>query len=143
MAAIVVAADQVSKHVVMRTFMPGESRLVIPRVLRWTYEQNQHGAFGLFGSSPMLLIGMAVVVLAIFWLSFRDAARESAVVRVAFGLIVGGAIGNVIDRLHLRYVVDFIDVYKVWGNIFNVADSCITVGVVLLIVASIATRRYA
>ncbi|HZZ66341.1 MAG TPA: signal peptidase II, partial [Candidatus Baltobacteraceae bacterium] len=74
-AAIVVALDQFTKHLVFTSFLPGESRLVIPHLLRWTYEQNQHGAFGLFGSSPVLLIGMALVVLLIFWFSFRDQAH--------------------------------------------------------------------
>lgn len=142
-AAVVILADQLSKRWILAHFMPGESRIAIPHILRWTFEQNQHGAFGLFGSSPVLLIGMAVVVLAVFWFSFRDAARKSRVVRVAFGLILGGAIGNIIDRLHFHYVVDFIDFYKIWPNVFNVADSCITAGVILLILSSLASRRRA
>ena len=121
--------------------MPGESRIVINNLLKWTFEQNQHGAFGLFGSSPIMLILMALVVLVVFWYAFRDAARQSRLVRIAFGLILGGAIGNIIDRVHYAYVVDFIDVYRVWPNVFNVADSCITIGVVLLILSSLATRR--
>ncbi len=140
-AALVVAADQLSKRYIATHFMPGESRLVIPGLLRWTYEQNQHGAFGLFGDSPVLLIAMAAVVLAIFWFSFRDQARSSQTVRIAFGMILGGAIGNIVDRLHYRYVIDFIDFYKIWPNIFDVADTCITIGVILLILASLATRR--
>ena len=142
-AAVVVALDQFTKHLIVTNFLPGESRFVIPRFLRWTYEQNQHGAFGLFGSSPVLLIGMALLVLLIFWFSFRDQARQSLVVRIAFGMILGGAIGNIIDRLHLRYVVDFVDFYRIWPNIFNVADLCITIGVILLILSSLATRRHA
>jgi len=58
-------------------------------------------------------------------------------------MILGGAIGNIIDRLHFRYVVDFIDFFRIWPNIFNVADACITSGVILLILASVATRRHA
>ena len=134
--------DQVSKHYIATHFLPGESRLVIPRLLRWTYEQNVHGAFGLFGSSPILLIVMALAVLFVFWFSFRDAARQSRLVRVAFGLILGGAIGNIADRLQFRYVIDFIDFYKIWPNIFNVADSCITIGVVFLLLSGFATRRH-
>ena len=142
-AALVVAADQFSKNYIATHFLPGESRLVIPGLLRWTYEQNQHGAFGLFGDSPALLIVMAVLVLAVFWLSFRDQAKHSLVVRIAFGMILGGAIGNIVDRLHYRFVIDFIDFYKIWPNIFDVADSCITAGVILLIISSLATRRRA
>jgi signal peptidase II len=62
-------------------------------------------------------------------------------VRVAFGGIAGGAIGNIIDRFHYGYVVDFIDLH--WWPVFNVADSCITVGVGLLILSSLARTRTA
>jgi len=62
-------------------------------------------------------------------------------VRIAFGMIVGGAIGNIVDRLHYTFVVDFIDFYRIWPNIFNVADACITTGVALLILSSLVTRR--
>lgn len=87
---------------------------------------------------------MALVVLLVFWFSFRDQARTSALVRIAFGMILGGAIGNIIDRLHLRYVVDFIDFYRIWPNIFNIGDSCITCGVILLLLSSLGrSRRHA
>jgi len=142
-ALIALLLDQWTKRIILSTFMPGESRIVVPRVLRWTYEQNQHGAFGLFGSSPVLLIAMAIVVLFIFWFSFRETAERSTTVRLAFGLILGGAIGNIVDRVHFQYVVDFIDFFRIWPNIFNVADACITGGVILLILSSLATRRHA
>ncbi|MBV8283621.1 MAG: signal peptidase II [Candidatus Eremiobacteraeota bacterium] len=134
--------DQYTKHLVVTSFLPGESRMVIPHLLKWTYERNFHGAFGMFGSSAVLLIGMAIVVLVLFWFSFRDAASRSRLVRVAFGAIVGGAIGNIVDRLHYGYVIDFVDFYRIWPNIFNVAYSCITVGVALLLLSSLASRRH-
>ncbi len=140
-AILVLWADQFTKGLVVKSFLPGESRYVIPHFLKWTYERNLHGAFGLFGSSAVLLIGMAIVVLVLFWFSFREAAGRSLVVRIAFGMIVGGAIGNIVDRLHHGYVIDFIDFYRIWPNIFNVGDSCITVGVGLLLLSSLATRR--
>jgi len=140
---VVLIVDQITKHALVTTFLPGESRIVIPHLLKWTFEQNQHGAFGFFGNSPVLLILMALIVLGIFWYSFRDAAARSITVRIAFGLILGGAVGNIVDRLHFAYVVDFIDFYRIWPNVFNVADSCITGGVILLILSSLATRRHA
>jgi len=139
---VVLLADQFTKHLIIANFMPGESRIVIPHILRWTFEQNQHGAFGLFGSSPVLLVTMALIVLGIFWYSFRDAARSSLLVRIAFGMILGGAIGNIIDRIHFQYVIDFVDFFRIWPNVFNVADSCITGGVILLILSSLASRRH-
>jgi len=135
----VVALDQFTKHLVATDFVPGESRILIPHVLWLTYVQNVHGAFGLFGSRPWLLIGMALIVLAVFWLSFRDSAARSRLVRIAFGGIVGGAIGNIVDRFHYQYVIDFIDLR--WWPVFNVADSCITVGVCLLVITTLARER--
>jgi len=137
----VFAVDQLTKRSVSGSFLPGESRIAIPHLLKWTFEQNQRGAFGLFGSQPWLLIAMALVVLVLFWYSFRDLAAKSVLVRIAFGMITGGAIGNIIDRLHFHYVVDFIDFYRIWPNVFNVADSCITIGVGLLILSSLASHR--
>jgi signal peptidase II len=62
---------------------------------------------------------------------------SSAARRVAFGAIVGGAAGNIVDRLQQQFVVDFIDFKTIWPNVFNVADSCITIGVFLLIISSL------
>ena len=143
-AVLAFVADQLSKRWVTSSFLPGESRIVVPQLLKWTYERNTHGAFGLFGSNGMLLIVMAIVVLLIFWFSFREQAAASRLVCIAFGMIVGGAIGNIVDRVHLGYVVDFIDFYRIWPNIFNVGDSCITSGVILLLLSSLGrSRRHA
>lgn len=134
-AALVLIADQASKSFVMQHLAPDESVVAIPHTLWWTFVENTHGAFGLFGNSGTLLIVMAIVVLGVFWVAFREAARDSLVVRVAFGAIVGGAIGNILDRVHYHYVVDFIDLR--WWPVFNVADSCICVGVAVLVIASL------
>jgi len=136
-AAIVFALDRWTKSIVSANFVPGESAIAIPHLLWWTYVQNTHGAFGMFGSQPALLIGLALVVLALFAYAFRDAVRDSIVVRAAFGAIVGGAAGNIIDRIQHQFVVDFIDFKTIWPNVFNVADSCITVGVAVLILTSL------
>ena len=118
-AIVTLWLDQYTKRLIVQNFMPGQSRFVIPHVLRWTYERNVHGAFGLFGSNSVLLIGMAIVVLVLFWYSFREAAVKSLMVRIAFGMIAGGAIANIIDRVHYGYVIDFIDFFVFpWWAIF-------------------------
>jgi len=129
-AGLVVLIDQLTKHAIASNFLPGESRIVIPHILYLTYVQNYHGAFGLFGPHPLVLTAAAAVVLVGFYLWYR---KEGAtpLVHVAFALIFGGAVGNIIDRLRFGYVHDFID-FRVWP-VFNVADSAITVGVVLLL----------
>ncbi|MBV9719499.1 MAG: signal peptidase II [Candidatus Eremiobacteraeota bacterium] len=153
-AAVAIAvlwADQYTKRLILSltptAFFSGlcgdhNGHVVISHFLCWTYERNIHGAFGLFGNNAVLLIAMAIVVLVLFWFSFREAAARSLVVRIAFGMIVGGAIGNIVDRLHYGHVIDFIDFYRIWPNIFNVGDSCITIGVGLLLLSSLVTRRH-
>jgi signal peptidase II len=153
-AALVIALDQWSKSFVLAHIpmivgcWPGcqNTRAIVPGWLNFTPQPNYHGAFGLFGNSEFLLVLMALVVLLIFWFSFRDQARESLLVRIAFGMILGGAIGNIADRVRFHYVIDFIDFNRfpdIWRFTFNVADSCITAGVFLLIIASLARRRHA
>jgi signal peptidase II len=140
-AALVFVVDGWTKSLIAAHFYPGQSAIVVPHLLWWTYVQNTHGAFGMFGSQPVLLIGLALVVLALFAYAFRDAVRSSLLVRIAFGGIVGGAAGNIVDRLQHQYVVDFIDFKNIWPNVFNAADSCITVGVIVLILASLRAER--
>lgn len=140
-AALVFLLDRWTKSLITSHMYPGQSVLVVPHVLWWTFVQNTHGAFGLFGSQPVLLIGLALLVLALFAFAFRDAVRTSAVVRIAFGGIVGGAAGNIIDRLQHQFVIDFIDFKNIWPNVFNAADSCITIGVIVLILFSIKNDR--
>jgi signal peptidase II len=139
----------VLRHVVLDTAcapLCANSKPVVPGWLNVTPIANFHGAFGFFGDNLLLLVGMAIVVLMLFWFSFREQAHHSRLVRVAFGMILGGAVGNIIDRLRFHYVVDFIDFNRfpqIWNYTFNVADACITIGVVLLILSSLATRRRA
>jgi signal peptidase II len=131
-AMLIVAADQYTKHVIATTFMPEESRIVIPHVVYLTYVQNTHGAFGLFGSHPLLLAAFASAVLIGFFLWYRSTGSAGMTTHIAFGLILGGAIGNIADRMRLSYVVDFIDFR--WWPVFNVADSAISIGVILLLI---------
>lgn len=155
-ALAVLVVDQVTKRlVVAHVYFDGRCipwcghKEIVPGWLRIAPEPNYHGAFGLLGSNGLLLIAMALIVLVVFWISFREAAERSALVRVAFGMILGGAIANITDRVHYGYVIDFIDFYRfpsLWRFTFNVADSCITIGVILLLLSSIvpgvAARRH-
>ncbi len=151
-AAAVLVLDQWSKHfVIAHVYFDGQCipwcghRELVPGWLRVAPEPNYHGAFGMLGSNTPLLIAMALVVLVIFWINFRHAAERSAIVRIAFGLIVGGAVGNILDRIQYGYVIDFIDFYRfpaLWRYTFNIADSCITIGVLLLLISGVSARRH-
>ncbi len=129
-AALVVAADQLVKHAVATHFMPDESRIVVPKLLWLTYVQNHRGAFGLFGAHPLVLAAIALGVVILFYVWYRQGGATLST-HVAFGMILGGALGNIIDRVRFGYVVDFIDLR--WWPVFNVADSAITIGVCLLL----------
>lgn len=137
-AAGVVLFDQLTKRAIATHFLPDESRTVIPHVLWLTYVQNTHGAFGFFGTHPLLLALAALAVVLMFYYWYRQ-DRATLLTHVAFGLIIGGAIGNIIDRLRFQYVIDFIDLR--WWPVFNVADSAISVGVGLLLLRILLYER--
>jgi signal peptidase II len=143
--------DQWSKHWIVsnilfdaRCGLSCGHEILIPSWLQFAPTPNTHGAFGMFGGSKALLIAMACAVLAVFWWNFREAASRSRLVCLAFGMIAGGALGNIVDRLRYSYVIDFIDVYRfpqIWRFPFNVADFCITCGVMLLLISSAFRTR--
>jgi signal peptidase II len=142
--ALIVLFDQVTKHAVVTNFLPGESRTVVPRVFFLTYVQNTHGAFGFFGSHPLLLAVAALAVVLMFYYWYRQDSA-TLLTHVAFGLIIGGAVGNIIDRLRLHYVIDFFDLHiqgtPYYWPVFNVADSAISVGVGLLLLRILLHER--
>ncbi len=132
-AALVLLIDQISKALVLAHLGPGDpvrEIVLIPGVLRLFYVENTGAAFGLFqGKNPLLAV-LALVVVVILAVWFR-ALVASWLGAVALGLQLGGALGNLIDRFRHGFVVDFID-FSFWPT-FNIADSAITVGVLLLI----------
>jgi signal peptidase II len=132
-AGLIVIADQWSKAWAAGLLGPGGERQVIdviPRVLRFIYVENTGAAFGMFRGSSAVLLMLSVVVVAVLMVLFYSMIVKSKLLGLAFGLQFGGAFGNMIDRFRLGYVVDF--VATPWIPTFNVADSAITVGVVLL-----------
>ncbi len=139
--ALVVIADRVSKLVVEQHLMLGGAYPVIPGVLRITHVLNTGAAFSAFAetASPLTvryaLIGFSVLAIVIVGTMLWKAGRAFTVSGLALALILGGAIGNLYDRIWLHYVVDFLEVHIIhyhWPD-FNVADSAIVVGACLLI----------
>ncbi|MFN4244757.1 MAG: signal peptidase II [Brevinematia bacterium] len=138
--------DQITKYLA-RTFLEeGKSVSVIGDLLRFTIVFNRGISFGIFNSPevgfihvvlPFLVI-LIILFLVYIYVSISKEIDISLIplVKVSFGLIWGGAFGNLIDRILFSYVTDFIDfgIGNVWRfYIFNVADSCITIGTVLII----------
>lgn len=143
LSAAVIGLDQLTKAIVRATLAPFTPHAVIPGVLNWTLVFNRGAAFSfLSGSSgwqTWLFGGLAVAVSIglVVWLARTPRADWRTALPVA--LIIGGALGNLIDRLAHGRVTDFIQVYwRSWSYpAFNVADSAITIGAVLLVVCGL------
>jgi signal peptidase II len=140
-SAIVILLDRLSKNWVIAHVPRGQFLTVIPHVFRISHVYNYGAAFSLFAESLSpavvrhVLVGFSVaavlVVLAMIW----RVGRAWTLSGVALALILGGALGNLYDRVTFKYVVDFLEVTIVhyhWPD-FNVADSCIVVGACLLL----------
>lgn len=129
----VVLSDQATKWAVIAALHPHASRMIVARLLYFTYVPNTHGAFGLFGNAYGLLVLGTLAALAIVFSAARRSIARDRAAQIGFGAVAGGALSNIADRLVHGYVVDFIDV-RVWP-VFNLADSCVTVGLGLLLLA--------
>lgn len=130
----VLVADQLTKGWAVATLGPAPRTNVIVLAGDWltlVYSQNTGVAFGLFQNMPQLFTVTSILITAgAIYAYARHLPNHSPWVQIAMGLIVGGALGNIADRLRLGYVVDFISVG--WWPVFNLADSGITTGVTLL-----------
>lgn len=139
-ASLVVVVDQVTKWLIVQTFQMHEARPVIPNFFDLVYVRNQGAAFGIFADTgfrvPFLLTTTMVAVVFLVWF-YRQLKPEQILSRSALSLILGGAVGNLIDRLRLREVIDFLDFHWFQHHwpAFNVADSAICVGVGMLLLA--------
>lgn len=133
-SALVIALDQYTKALVREHLTPYVSWNPIAWLdpfVTLTYVKNTGAAFGLFPNMGALFIVVAIAVVVLIVVYYRRLAESSWLLRIAFGLQLGGAIGNnLIDRLFRGYVTDFIDV-RIWP-IWNVADASIVVGTALL-----------
>ena len=142
-ALLVVAADQISKIGIRSNLATGES-LPETGLFRIVHVHNTGAAFGLFPdqSFSLTLVSLASVVvllLLVLFFSRRFTFFDNRMDKLALGLILGGTVGNLIDRLRLGYVTDFIDI-GIWPA-FNVADSAVTVGVILVIYSLLFLTR--
>jgi signal peptidase II len=141
LAAVAIAsvvADQVTKHVVTKTLSLDDSVHVVGP-LSIHHVQNSGIAFGLFSSATVvvtIVTGIAVVWMIVF---FARSGSRHPVLPAALGLLIGGSLSNLVDRIRLHHVTDFIDL-RFWPA-FNLADSFIVIGVAILLAALVAADR--
>jgi signal peptidase II len=133
-AASVLAVDQITKWLVAERWgrdAKTHRNDLLGDVLAIHYLENTGVAFGLFQGQVILVTAMAILIVLVLLRTYRHASSISWAMAIGCGLIVGGALGNLVDRVRLGYVVDFVAV-AVWPK-FNVADSAITVGALLVV----------
>jgi len=147
-ASLTILFDQVSKYLVMEGMTLGQSIPLIDGYMRLTYIRNPGAAFGFLSSASesfrvpffLAISFLAIAVVLIFYLR---SARENLLLQIGLSLVLGGAVGNLIDRFRFHEVVDFIDLYfrQYHWPAFNVADSAISVGVVVLLLEAVLAAR--
>ena len=130
-AGVVIGLDQLSKYLV-RTNMVLNTSVPEHGFFRFTYGTNTGGVFGFFTNQTFLITVAAVIAVVVILLYSRHRMAHSMLMKVSLGMLLGGSIGNLIDRIRLGAVTDFIDI-GAWP-VFNLADSAIDIGVVLLII---------
>ena len=143
-ASLVLLADQLTKWWMLVEVMKPPRVMALAPFLNIVLVMNPGVSFGMFGSAPQW-VGWALVVFALAIaaaLSIWLRGVTERLLAAGLGLVVGGAVGNVVDRVRFGAVVDFLDLH--WGDFhwpaFNVADSAITVGVVLLVLDTLKSR---
>jgi len=138
LALTVLVLDQLTKALLTSTLSPGEVMSVIGDYVRLIFSQNSGALFGLFRDNALLFGVVSIFVIGLI-VVYQRQVGSSLYLSIALGLLLGGALGNVTDRLRLGYVVDFVDIGI--GDLrwytFNVADAAISISIVLLIGAAL------
>lgn len=143
-ALIVIALDQASKYLIVKNMELGESIEVIGNFLHITSHRNTGAAWGILEGQMWLFYLITVIVVAVLVYYMQKMSRMHILVGTSLGLMLGGAIGNFIDRVFHKEVVDFVDT-NIFGYdfpVFNVADSALTVGVILLMIFMLFEERF-
>ena len=137
-ALAAVAADQITKHVVASSIaLDSAVDLVGPFSIR--HVQNSGIAFGLFSSATVIVIVLTTVAVAWMLVFFARSGARHPALPVALGLLIGGSVSNLVDRVRLGYVTDFLDLR--WWPAFNLADASIVVGVAVLLGSLLLSDR--
>lgn len=141
-AAVVVLADQLTKSAIVDWLGRDAARHrweLIEAIAAFEYVENSGAAFGLFPGGGGIVTALGVAVVAALGVYYLRIERPSSVLTTSLGLLIGGGIGNLIDRIRLGHVVDFVAI-GVWPK-FNVADSAVSLGVAFLVWHAIIENR--
>lgn len=128
----IVFLDQLTKYIIKHNFQLNQSIPVIKNILHLTYVTNTGSAFGLFRGLNWFFVLFSVIVIISIFYYLEKIVKNEKLLQFAVGLLLGGTIGNLIDRIAYGYVIDFIDL-RLWP-VFNIADSSVTIGVIALVI---------
>ncbi|MEE8179822.1 MAG: signal peptidase II [bacterium] len=128
---ILLSVDQFSKYIIRQKMSLAESIPIIKSVFHITYVENRGIAFGLFPQGSSLFIVISLIIILVIMFFERKKVIKSLKERFCLGLILGGALGNLIDRLRFGFVIDFLD-FRIWP-VFNLADSGVCIGGILMV----------
>lgn len=131
---LVILIDILSKYLVVQLIPYSSSLCVIPGIVDFTYIKNDGAAFGMLSGHRWIFMTASVVFIFLIAFVLKKSYTHNKLYMVSLSMILGGGIANMIDRIFLGYVVDFIEITFVDFAVFNLADSCITVGIVLFAV---------
>ncbi|MDO8536450.1 MAG: signal peptidase II [Candidatus Omnitrophota bacterium] len=138
-SSLVVIFDRLTKYLLLKNLSEGESIRLVPGMFHITLVFNSGAAFGLFkGRSLFFTVSAILVIACICFYITRGGCKDFSML-IALGLILGGAVGNLIDRIAFGYVVDFLD-FRIWP-VFNMADASITIGASILALRLIFNKR--
>lgn len=133
-SAGVVIADQGLKNFIASSYQIGEIHQVVPGLLSFNYLRNNGAAWNILPGAMWLFYLISILAIAACLYFLFKPKYKNGLFDTGLSLILGGIIGNFIDRLHLKYVIDMLQLDFVHFNIFNIADSAITVGIILVFI---------
>lgn len=135
MIALLVLLDQFTKSLVVKYIKSIHTLPIIENVFHLTYVENRGAAFSIFQGKQTFLIVVTLIftIFLIYYLIKVPTTRDSLWFKISLSFIIGGAIGNLIDRIRFGYVIDFFDFRIIHFAIFNTADSFVVVGTILLV----------
>lgn len=132
MSLVIILIDQLSKFFVRTNFQLNQSIPIINNIFHLTYINNTGAGFGILKAQALILIFVSISVIGIIFYNFDKIKNKETLLQIFVAFVLGGTIGNIIDRIAYGYVIDFID-FRIWP-IFNFADSFVTIGVIGLII---------
>ena len=140
---VILILDQITKFIVASSMKVGETFEVIPNFLNITSHRNDGAAWGILSGKMSFFFIITIIILVVLIVFYIKEAKNNLLMQIAISLLFAGALGNFIDRVLHGEVVDFVDTYIFGYNfpIFNVADSSLTIGVLLIIIALLTDMK--